>query len=143
MADLALGKLSSQAWALSGTRRASYLHANGMRVGGGVCRGGRGPLHTEWCRVTHPFGCVHSSHASLRDACTVHCQGVSAAITSSGGRGPEIPGGGLRNRCCVVTPDPTTTQGQSPWGASEGEERLSAATTAAYHMLPVFFMQND
>ena len=35
----------------------------------------------------------------------------------------------------MVKPDPITTHGQSPWGASEGEGRLSTATSAAYQVL--------
>ena len=37
-----------------------------------------------------------------------------------------------------MKPDPITTQSQSPWGASEGEERFSTATAAAYYMLLQF-----
>jgi len=38
----------------------------------------------------------------------------------------------------VVKPNLITTQSQSPWGASEGEERFSTATAAAYYMLLQF-----
>ena len=105
MADLALGKSSHRAWTSPVTRRASCSRALGMRVGDVVRRGAEGP-------------CVHSGARPrvLSDACAVHCEGVFAAIIGSGGRGPEIPAVGLRNRCCVVKPDPITTQGQSPWG---------------------------
>ena len=65
-------------------------------------------------------------------------EGVFLASTGKKGREPKTPAVGLRNRCCVVKPDPITTQGQSPWGASEGEERLSTATAAAYYMLLQF-----
>ena len=47
VAGLALGKPGHRAWALPGTRRASYLRALGMRVGGGVCKGAEGPCTQE------------------------------------------------------------------------------------------------
>ena len=40
---LGLGQARPRAWALPGTRRASFLRALGMRVGGGVCKGAEGP----------------------------------------------------------------------------------------------------
>ena len=62
-------------------------------------------------------------------------EGVFLAPGGEKGREPKTPAVGLRNRCCVVKPDPITTHGQSPWGASEGEGRLSTATSAAYQVL--------
>jgi hypothetical protein len=113
VAGLALGKSSHRAWTSPGTRRASYSRALGMRVGGGVCRGAEGP-------------CTHSG-ARLRvlsDACIVHCEGVFAAIISGEGRGPNIPGGGLRNRFCVVTPARQRRMA-SPLGARRKERSAS------------------
>ena len=65
-------------------------------------------------------------------------EGVFLAPGGKKGREPKTPAVGLRNRCCVVKPDPITTHGQSSRGASEGEERLSTATAAAYDMLLQF-----
>ena len=65
-------------------------------------------------------------------------EGVFLAHGGEKGRETKTPEVGLRNRCCVVNPDPSTTQSQSSWGASEGEERLSTATAAAYDMLLQF-----
>ena len=64
-----------------------------------------------------------------------HGKGVFLAFRGEKGREPKTPAVRLRNRCCVVTPDPIATQGRSSGGASEGEERLSAATPAAYQVL--------
>ena len=70
--------------------------------------------------------CTHSG-AQLRvlsDACIVHCEGVFAAIISGEGRGPNIPGGGLRNRFCVVTPARQRRM-TSPLGARRKERSAS------------------
>ena len=113
VAGLALGKSSHRVWTSPGTHRASYSLALGMRVGGGVCRGAEGP-------------CTRSGARSrvLSDACIVHCEGVFAAIISSEGRGPNIPGGGLRSRCCVVTPARQRRKA-SPLGARRKERSAS------------------
>ena len=60
----------------------------------------------------------------LSDACIVHCEGVFAAIISGEGRGPNIPGGGLRNRFCVVTPARQRRM-TSPLGARRKERSAS------------------
>ena len=70
-------------------------------------------------------------------------EGVFLAHGGEKGREPKTPAVGLRNRCCVVNPDPSTTQGQSSWGASEGEERLSTATATAYAMLVQIVFYSD
>ena len=66
-------------------------------------------------------------------------EGVFLTHCRRKGRETKTPAVGLRNRCCVVNPDPFTTQSQSSWGASEGEERLSTATAAAYFMVLLQF----
>ena len=104
--------------------------AFGMQVGGGVCRGAEGL-------------CTHSGARSrvLSDACIVHCEGVFAAIISGEGRGPEIPGGGLRNRCCVVTPARQRRM-TSPLGARRKERSASPRPLRQHILCCRCFMPN-
>ena len=65
-------------------------------------------------------------------------EGVFLAPGGEKGREHNTPAVGLRNRCCVVKPDPITTHCQSSRGASEGEERLSTATVTTALLLLLF-----
>ena len=89
-----------------------------------------------------PSGLSLACWSGLIAAVRQRCRGKGVFLASGGKRGrePKTPAVGLRDRCCVVKPDPITTQGQSPWGASEGEGRLSAASAAAHQRVARFVM---
>ena len=76
-------------------------------------RGAEGP-----CAHSGAWTCV------VLDAFAMHCEGTFAAIISSKGRGPKIPGGGLHNRCCVVIPVRQRRKA-SPLGARRKERSAS------------------